>query len=256
METIGTYEGPAALAALGDDESGCDCAAPAIFRAVRAIGDAPDLPSARQALVRCAADLLDTPWIALARPFEPGDIGFVGLSAGPVRTCARIEQRVRQGPTWDLHWQRATVICDDLWSDQRWPDYVREVTAATTVRSLVGIALQTGPETVGGLLAYADRPRYFTGRRRRGASLLADQAAIALGGVGSRVRAANLEVALATNREISLAVGIVMERCRLTDAQAFTALRQASQHRHMKLRDVAARVAVTGEIPDGTDLVS
>ena len=62
-------------------------------------------------------------------------------------------------------------------------------------------------------------------------------------------RAANLERALASNRQIGAAMGILMVRYKLTDEQAFDLLRKTSQHRHRKLRDIAEEVTLTGEIP-------
>ncbi|HEX8093043.1 ATP-binding protein [Jatrophihabitans sp.] len=62
-------------------------------------------------------------------------------------------------------------------------------------------------------------------------------------------RAANLERALVSNRQIGTAMGIVMARLKLTDEQAFDLLRKISQNRHRKLRDIAEEVALTGEIP-------
>ncbi|PZS15750.1 MAG: hypothetical protein DLM57_12030 [Pseudonocardiales bacterium] len=60
------------------------------------------------------------------------------------------------------------------------------------------------------------------------------------------LRAANLEQALATNRQIGQAIGILMATDHLTAAQAFERLRTASQHSHRKLRDVASDVIETG----------
>ena len=66
-------------------------------------------------------------------------------------------------------------------------------------------------------------------------------------------RSANLEVALATNREIGIAIGILMSRHKSTSDQAFDILRRVSQESQRKLRDVALEVAVTGtiELPRG-----
>lgn len=61
-------------------------------------------------------------------------------------------------------------------------------------------------------------------------------------------KAANLEVALHTSRHTGIAIGILMARQRLTEDQAFEALRAASQHRQVKLRDVAAEVVLTGSL--------
>jgi hypothetical protein len=85
------------------------------------------------------------------------------------------------------------------------------------------------------------------------ARLLADQAAakLRLKSLDAALqkqltRAANLEEALATNREIGQAIGILMATDHVTAEQAFEQLRTASQHTHRKLRDIAADVAETG----------
>jgi ANTAR domain len=85
------------------------------------------------------------------------------------------------------------------------------------------------------------------------ARLLADQAvarvrieSLAANLREQRVRVGNLQEALATNREIGQAIGILMAIDRLTATQAFERLRTASQHLHRKLRDVAAEVTETG----------
>jgi signal transduction histidine kinase/DNA-binding response OmpR family regulator/PAS domain-containing protein len=62
-------------------------------------------------------------------------------------------------------------------------------------------------------------------------------------------KVANLEQALASNRQIGAAMGILMARLKLTDEQAFDLLRKTSQNRHRKLRDIAEEVTMTGELP-------
>jgi hypothetical protein len=54
---------------------------------------------------------------------------------------------------------------------------------------------------------------------------------------------------LVSNREIGMAIGVLMTSCRITDQQAFDMLRPASRHHHRKLRDVPAEVVLTGELP-------
>jgi AmiR/NasT family two-component response regulator len=59
---------------------------------------------------------------------------------------------------------------------------------------------------------------------------------------------ANLEIALASNRDIGTAIGILMKSHLVTQDQAFTMLRTASQHGHRKLRDIANDVIFTGSL--------
>lgn len=71
-----------------------------------------------------------------------------------------------------------------------------------------------------------------------------------------KIRADHLSVALSTNREIGVAMGIVMAEHKLTVEQAFELLRRVSQHSHRKLREIAREVTETGtiELPAGVSL--
>lgn len=71
--------------------------------------------------------------------------------------------------------------------------------------------------------------------------------------IADRARADHLSVALGTNREIGVAMGIVMAEHKLTVEQSFDLLRRVSQHSHRKLREIALEVTETGmiELPAG-----
>jgi DNA-binding response OmpR family regulator len=61
--------------------------------------------------------------------------------------------------------------------------------------------------------------------------------------------AANLRVALSSNRQIGAALGILMQRYQIDSDQSFARLRSASQRLNRKLRDVADDVVRTGDLP-------
>jgi signal transduction histidine kinase/DNA-binding response OmpR family regulator len=61
-------------------------------------------------------------------------------------------------------------------------------------------------------------------------------------------RALNLRKALGSNRQIGVALGVLMAREMLTEEQAFERLRAVSQHENRKLRDVADDVVLTGAL--------
>lgn len=61
-------------------------------------------------------------------------------------------------------------------------------------------------------------------------------------------KAASLERALATNRRIGIAIGILMCRHQLTADQAIAVLKTHSQHRNVKLRELAETVIYTGTL--------
>jgi AmiR/NasT family two-component response regulator len=58
----------------------------------------------------------------------------------------------------------------------------------------------------------------------------------------------HLETALKTCRRIGVALGILMHSRRVTEMEAFGLLRETSQRRHRKLRDIADEVVFTGTL--------
>lgn len=88
----------------------------------------------------------------------------------------------------------------------------------------------------------------------RRAGVLADHATVAIDAAANADRADNLEIALQRNRVTGTAVGILVERLRLTPTQAFDLLRVMSQHTNRKLADLAEHLVETGELPGVDDL--
>ena len=64
----------------------------------------------------------------------------------------------------------------------------------------------------------------------------------------AEAKAASLERALASNRRIGMAVGILMCLRQLTDDQAVAVLMAHSQHRNVKVRELAETVIFTGTL--------
>lgn len=63
-------------------------------------------------------------------------------------------------------------------------------------------------------------------------------------------REEHLNQAMEGHRIIGEAVGILVERHRIRSPEAFELLKAASQHRNIKLREIATRVIQTGQEPD------
>lgn len=66
----------------------------------------------------------------------------------------------------------------------------------------------------------------------------------------ARAEIAELREALRTNREIGAAIGIVMERFDLDADAALGYLKRLSSQHNRKLRDVAATLVETGQLPE------
>ena len=71
--------------------------------------------------------------------------------------------------------------------------------------------------------------------------------------VAAHAEAEELQRALVSSRQIGMAMGILMERHRLTAEQAFDRLRDLSQRSNVKLRDVADQLVYTGDIQPRRD---
>ena len=84
-------------------------------------------------------------------------------------------------------------------------------------------------------------------------SILASLASHALAAANSHEdharRALTFQAALSSREIIGEALGILMEREKISADQAFDILRRASQHLNIKLREVAQNLVETGEDP-------
>jgi AmiR/NasT family two-component response regulator len=59
--------------------------------------------------------------------------------------------------------------------------------------------------------------------------------------------------AVRSGRRIGMAMGVLMERHKLTAEQAFDRLRTSSQRSNVKLRDLAESVLYTGQDPESAE---
>jgi hypothetical protein len=96
------------------------------------------------------------------------------------------------------------------------------------------------------LVLYLHAARPLDPAARRIAELLAAELSIAARAAQHSTRAANLERALQTSRDIGVAMGIIMARRACTRDAAFDLLRRASRTRQRKLAAIAADVADEG----------
>lgn len=141
---------------------------------------------------------------------------------------------------------RVYRIDDDMATDERWPSYAPRA-HALGIGSAMGFLLYTRERNLGALNLYGSKQNAFTEQAEHVGLLLASHAAVAFASARSD---AQLQQAIATRQEIGEALGIVMERHRVTEEQAFDLLRRHSQEQNVKLRDLARRLTQTGELPD------
>ena len=153
-----------------------------------------------------------------------------------------------EGPCVEATKENAPAVYGaDVAHDERWPAFGPGA-AARGIGSLISYKL-AADSTVGALNLYSRRTNGFDEAGREAAYLPALFASVVLASTQARMQATQLREALESRDVIGQAKGILMERERVTAADAFDMLRRASQHLNRKLRDLADEIAATGEGP-------
>ena len=136
-------------------------------------------------------------------------------------------------------------------TEQRWPDYAKHA-ATRGVRSSLSVPLPFQGATIGALNTYSGRPEAFGNDDVALALDIAGWVALAIGNAEASSRTsedlAHMTAAMKSRAVIEQAKGILIERYKITEDQAFTLLTHASQHRNLKLRDVADELVRTGAL--------
>jgi GAF domain-containing protein len=188
-------------------------------------------------------DGCDRAGISLAR--RGGRIQTVAGTDDTALLLDELQYILREGPSLDAIRQQQSLLTLDLARDYRWPRYGPHAVAAGA-RSMLSFCLFTEQQTHGVLNLYADRAHAFSRTTERLGPIFASHAAIALAAARTRDQ---LRQAIRGRQVIGEALGVLKEREGLTSEQAFEVLRTASQRLNIKVRELAAHVACTGEHP-------
>lgn len=156
-----------------------------------------------------------------------------------------LQYELHEGPCHDALWEHDTFAIDDMAAETRWPNYAPRA-AGLGIGSVLAFQLFTEEDSLGALDLYATRPHAFDEYACEVGLVFAAHAAVAFSWARTEVQ---LHEAIASRQVIGEAIGILMERRRLTSGQAFDVLARASQEFNVKLRQVAERVVETGEEP-------
>lgn len=166
----------------------------------------------------------------------------------PARVDA-LQYSLLEGPCLDASEGDDLVVCDDLDHDDRWPAFGPACVSLVGVRSILSVRVLLVGADRAALNFYSTTPAAFDDLDAGVASIFAPFAAMAVNQVVREREVSDLGAALGSSREIGTAIGILMARYKVTSEHAFGLLSQASQHLNRKLRDVAADVTLTGELP-------
>jgi len=162
-----------------------------------------------------------------------------------------LQYEMGSGPCVDAVLDDSVFVTGDVSSDSRWGEWGRRATAEVGVRSVFSQRLHhhdSGAGVIAGLNVYSDVPEAFDRDAVGMGLILATHGALVFSEMLAANRALNLERALQSNREIGVAMGILMQQHRFSRQQAFDVLRVASQNSNRKLAEVASQVADTGTL--------
>jgi GAF domain-containing protein len=164
-----------------------------------------------------------------------------------------MQYEVEEGPCLRSMTTKKRVVITDTIGPERWGGFSTRA-AANGIRSTLSLPL-TADGIMGALNLYAPVPDAFGETEIRRAEVFAASASAALALSSRQASTAaltgQLREALASRAVIDQALGIIMAQERCTSDQAFAILRNASQNRNAKLRDIALQIvtSVSGEPP-------
>ena len=157
-----------------------------------------------------------------------------------------IQYETGEGPCLDAIRKHEVFATGDLAREDRWPNFSQRAHDETGVTSMLCFRLVVAADSLGALNLYSRAVDAFDEEARAVGMVFAAHAAVAL---SSALHDEQMDEALQSRDVIGQAKGILMAREGLTADQAFDSLRRASQRLNVKLRELAAEVAYTGEPP-------
>jgi GAF domain-containing protein len=199
-------------------------------------------------IARRAMPSVEAASITLIRDEEPFTAAYDGQMA---LDADELQYERGYGPCMDAGRAGQMLLVDDMRSDQRWPDYAQHA-ASHGVLSSLSVPLPFQGATIGALNTYASQPKVFDDNDVELAEEVAAWVAVAVGNAEAAARTSDdliqLRIVMLSRALIEQAKGILMERHKIKEDEAFTILTHASQRTNTKLRDVAAELVRTGTL--------
>jgi len=198
--------------------------------------------------------------VEMARAIVPGcrHAGVTVLRRGRPETPAatdevsaevdRIQYETGEGPCLSAVLERPTYRTGDLSAETRWPRFSGPAAERTGVLSVLAYRLFAEGDTLGALDLYSRERDGFDDEAEAIGTILAAYAALAFARAREREQISGLEQAVASNRSIGMAIGILMAIRRVGQDEAFDFLRTVSQRTNRKLREIADEVVHTGQL--------
>jgi GAF domain-containing protein len=161
------------------------------------------------------------------------------------RRTDQAQYHAGEGPCLDVLYKRRTVHVPDMATEQRWPGFSRKA-SELGAGSMLSVQLFVEGDDLGALNLLSESPHAFNDDSEQVALLFASHAAVAI--IGAE-RDAQFRDALVRRDVIGQAMGILMERYKLTPKRSFAVLARLSQDQNRKLHDLARQIVDTRHLP-------
>jgi len=220
-----------------------------LARVVVANRELSDMLSEILGIARRAMPSVEAASITLIRGEKPFTAAYDGQMA---LDADELQYERGYGPCMDAGRAGQMFLIDDMRTEKRWPDYAQHA-AAHGVLSSLSVPLPFQGATIGALNTYARRSRVIDDHDIELAEEVAAWIAIAIGNAEAAARTSedlnHLRTAMMSRACIKQAKGILMERHKIKEDEAFTILTHASQRTNTKLRDITEELVRTGALP-------
>ncbi|PWD52028.1 antitermination regulator [Serinibacter arcticus] len=208
---------------------------------------APDTTHTAAEVVQFACQQFDADYAGITLIKQRRQFQTVAPTDPLVEEADRLQHELNEGPCHDSALQGDSFVSQDLAADERWPLWAPRA-VELGLRSALGTDLpgQANGHRIGSLNLFWTQPRDFSSSDVEFAHLLTRHAAFAL---ASSIEVEGLTLALDGRKRIGQAEGILMERHKLTEEQAFAVLKRYSNNHNIKLRDLADQVVQKLDLP-------
>jgi GAF domain-containing protein len=202
---------------------------------------------------------LDTA-VRLAHDVLPGTVGAgvtliregkktsAAYSDDVVLRADALQYQLEEGPCLSAWAESSSFRIDEMQTETRWPRWT-PAAAELGMRSTVSVPLFGGGLPLGAVKAYSTEPGAYDQTSEALLSRFAVQAGIVLGNVVAAEEAERLsgalKDALLSRQAIALAMGILMERHKVGEAEAFTLLRKTAGEQRLGVRELSENLMKT-----------
>ena len=194
-----------------------------------------DLDTTLQSITNAAVEVITgVHYSSITIRHTDGTLDSYALTDKILQPLDEKQFELQEGPCYEGVTEGPYAVASDLLGDERYPNY-GPFAAEAGIRSQAGIRLFENNRSIGGLNIYSGDVGAFEDMDTV-SRLFTHQAAVAL---AYSMQIKTLNEALQTRSRIGQGVGIVMERYKIPEAQAFAFLTRLSQHRNVKLRRIA-----------------